>query len=80
MPTVLKLDRYRFYFYSREPNEPPHIHVEWDGRLAKYWLDPVELASSRRFRDHELRPVRQLVLEYRQLFLDAWHEYFDTKH
>ena len=44
MPTVLRLDGYRFYFYSREPGEPPHIHVEWGDSLAKYWLEPVELA------------------------------------
>jgi hypothetical protein len=43
MPTVLRLDRYRFYLYSREPNEPPHIHVEWGNRLAKFWLEPVKL-------------------------------------
>ncbi len=41
MPTVLLLHQYRFYFYSRETNEPPHIHVEWGDRLAKYWLEPV---------------------------------------
>ncbi len=28
MPTVLSLGQYRFSFYSREPNEPPHIQVE----------------------------------------------------
>ena len=28
MPTVLRLDGYRFHFYSHEPNEPPHVHVD----------------------------------------------------
>ncbi|HEY9092474.1 MAG TPA: DUF4160 domain-containing protein [Parasphingorhabdus sp.] len=28
MPTVLRINGYRFYFYSHEPNEPPHIHVD----------------------------------------------------
>ena len=23
MPTIFRLDGYRFYFYSHEPNEPP---------------------------------------------------------
>src|SRR5437016_3133830 len=27
MPTVLGHGPYRFYFYSHEPNEPPHIHA-----------------------------------------------------
>ena len=30
MPTVLRLIAFRFYFYSHEPNEPPHIHVDRD--------------------------------------------------
>jgi hypothetical protein len=28
MPTVLRLDGYRFYFYSHEPNEPPPVHID----------------------------------------------------
>ncbi len=80
MPTVLRLDGYRFYFYSREPGEPPHIHVEWGDSLAKYWLEPVELASSKRFKDHQLRVIRQLVLQHRATLLKAWHEHFDTDH
>jgi len=79
MPTVLTLKQYRFYFYSRETNEPPHIHVEWGDKLAKYWLEPVELASYKRFRDHELSTVRRLIEEHRDQFLGAWHEYFDTE-
>ncbi len=27
MPTVMRIGPYRFHFYSRENNEPPHIHV-----------------------------------------------------
>ena len=61
MPTILRLDGYRFYFYSGEGNQPPHIHIEFGDKLAKYWLDPVELASSKRFRSHELGPLRDIV-------------------
>src|SRR5690606_5154622 len=28
MPTVLRSGSYRFFFYSLENDEPPHIHVE----------------------------------------------------
>ncbi|WP_422447088.1 DUF4160 domain-containing protein [Thermoanaerobacterium sp. DL9XJH110] len=27
MPTVLKEGKYRFFFFSNEGTEPPHIHV-----------------------------------------------------
>ena len=44
MPTVLRIGPYRFHFYSREPGEPPHIHVARDDFEAKFWLRPVRLA------------------------------------
>ncbi|MEO8757303.1 MAG: DUF4160 domain-containing protein [Devosia sp.] len=80
MQTVLLFQKYRFYFYSRENGEPPHIHVEQGDMLAKYWLDPVELASSKRFRVHELTAIRGLVVKHREQFLEAWHEHFDSEH
>jgi hypothetical protein len=80
MPTVLNLGEYRFYFYSRENSEPPHIHVERGERLAKYWLEPIELASWQRFRPHELTAIRALVVEHRERFLKAWHDHFDAEH
>ena len=36
MPTLLRLNGFRFYFYSHEPNEPPHVHIEFGDKLAKY--------------------------------------------
>ena len=30
MPTILRIGPYRFHFYSREDNEPAHIHIERD--------------------------------------------------
>ena len=43
-PTVLREGPYRFYFYSHEPNEPPHVHADRDDQSAKLWLEPVTLA------------------------------------
>lgn len=31
MPTVLRWKGYRFYFFSNEGSEPPHIHIDKDG-------------------------------------------------
>ena len=39
MPTVLRWNGYRFYFFSNEGSEPPHIHVDKAGHTAKYWLN-----------------------------------------
>ena len=76
MPTILRDGPYRLYFYSHEPNEPPHIHIEQAGATAKFWLEPVELASSRGFRSHSLRRLRLNVIENRERFLEAWHGHF----
>lgn len=76
MPTVLRLDGYRFFFYSLENNEPPHIHVEHGDRTAKFWIDPVQLAESAGFRSHEVTRLRALVIQHRARFLEAWHGHF----
>jgi hypothetical protein len=79
MPTVLLPASYRFFFYSRENAEPPHIHVESGDKVAKYWLQPVKMASSKRFGAHELTEVRALVDEHSSEFLKAWHDHFDAQ-
>ncbi len=78
MPTVLRSGPYRFYFYSHEPNEPPHVHVDRDDSSAKFWIDPVQLAANFGFRAHELREIQLMVMERRAQFLEAWHEFFGS--
>lgn len=76
MPALLRVGGYRFFFYSLENREPPHIHVAQAGRYAKYWLEPVALASNRGFRSHELTAIRQLVEQHREFFLEKWNACF----
>ncbi len=77
MPTVLRVGRYRFFFFSNEGQEPPHIHVKAGGDEAKYWLRPVELAANYGFNARELNVIERLVQEHEELFLEAWDEHFD---
>lgn len=67
---------FRFFFFSMEGNEPPHVHVEQDNKVAKFWLNPVVLASSYGFRNHELPKIKLIIIEHRKLFLEKWHEFF----
>jgi hypothetical protein len=78
MPTILRHDGYRFYFFSHEPNEPPHVHVDAVPSTLKAWLSPVELASSRGFRPHEINAILKLVAEHQTALLEAWYEYFGS--
>jgi hypothetical protein len=53
VPALLRVGGYRFFFFSMEGREPPHIHVAHAGRYAKFWLEPVSVADVRGFRGHE---------------------------
>ncbi len=76
MPTVLRPGPYRFFFYSGDRDEPPHIHVERDRNIAKLWLDPVRLQRSGGFSRSEVNRILDLVDEHRERLLESWKEYF----
>lgn len=76
MPTVARIRGYRLYFYSHEPDEPPHVHVDHSGRSAKVWLEPVSIAINRGFRPHELNAILRLVQQNRQQALETWDAHF----
>jgi hypothetical protein len=77
MPTVLRVHGYRFYFYSHEPHEPPHVHVDKAEATGKVWLEGVAFARRRGFRPKERNAILGIVQEHREALLEAWHEYFD---
>jgi len=77
-PVVLRSGPYRFYFYSHEPNEPPHIHVDRDDCSAKFWLEPVSLAYNLGFSPRELRRIETIIAEHREPLREAWRGYFRT--
>jgi hypothetical protein len=76
MPTVLRSGPYRFFIYSGDRDEPPHVHVERDANRAKFWLSPVRLHDSGGFGRADINRVKQLVVENETLLLRAWHEFF----
>ncbi len=79
MPALLTVRGYRFFFFSMEGRELPHIHVAHAGRYAKFRLEPVSVADVRGFRGHEMTEIRRIVMEKEQFFLEKWHEYFGGK-
>jgi hypothetical protein len=76
MPTALRSGPYRVYFFSHEPNEPPHMHVDRDAKSAKFWLSPVSLARNFGFNAVELTRVRNLLEENREFLMESWNEWF----
>ena len=75
-PTVLQSGPYRFFFFSSDRHEPPHVHVARDRKLAKLWLTPVRMAYNHGFSSNELNRIAAIAQEDEAALLKAWHEYF----
>ena len=74
MPTVLRIGKYRFHFYSNEGDEPPHIHTRSPTGECKFWLDPVRLASNNGIVAHELRIIERHVFKNREMLMEKYDE------
>lgn len=75
MPTVI-IEGYKFRFYSSDRHEPPHMHVIKGERVAKIWLQPVEIEYNRRYNQSDLNRILKLTHENQDRLLEAWNEYF----
>jgi hypothetical protein len=71
----LRAGRFRFFFYSNEGQEPPHIHVKAGEDEAKFWLDPIGLAANYGFNGRELSEIERLVELHRAELREAWNEH-----
>lgn len=77
-PTVFRVGRYRFFFFSREETRP-HVHVSAGDGVAKFWIEPqVEHARSSGLTDQELRRIRTIIDERREEIRDAWDSHFGS--
>lgn len=76
MPTILRTEGFRFFFFSNEGAEPPHVHVECGDGHAKFWLGAVNLAYSTGLKAQEIRRARELVAQHADQFVERWNEYF----
>jgi len=76
MPTILRKLGFRFFFYSDEGNEPPHVHVEKGKGRGKYWIDPVEKDYMHNFTKPEEKKVDNIVEQEQETFKKKWYEYF----
>ena len=77
VPTVLRIERFRFYFFSSDRREPPHVHVDRGGASAKIWLGRVAVARNVGFAAQDLGDIVRLVRRRRTELLEAWHVHFN---
>ena len=76
MPTLLRWNGYRFFFYSADGIEPAHIHVVKDGCEAKIWLHDLSVALNIGYSARDLNVILRRTRDERQRFLDAWNAHF----
>jgi hypothetical protein len=70
------MESYRFFFYSADGWEPPHVHVVKDRKEAKLWLMNVSLAINLGYSAKELNEIIRKTREERESFLEAWNDHF----
>jgi len=78
MPTIFKKGPYRFFFYAGDKDEPRHVHVERDDKIAKFWLEPVRMHSSGGFSRAEISKIQEIIEEYQVRFVEVWNDYFGS--
>lgn len=74
---IQDVEGYRFFFYSHENDEPPHIHVEKGDGSEKWWLLPHPArVYSTGFKAGKQRRIEQLIHEHQDKLLTAWRRHF----
>ncbi|ADJ27052.1 DUF4160 domain-containing protein [Nitrosococcus watsonii] len=61
---------------SPRRREAPHVHVEREDKIAKFWLDPIRLQKSGRFNRAEIGRIQKIIGEHQAELLEAWNDYF----
>ena len=80
MPTVFREKGYRFFFYEADLDEPMHVHVAKSDRLAKFWIEPIGVAVTGGFKNHELNEIEQIISERYHEIVIAWRQEEDKRH
>lgn len=79
MPTILQENGFSVLVFTREPNEPAHVHVMKDRKLAKFWLSSLEVAKNRGYRSHELTEIRHILKKHQAQLKKAYEKIHGPK-
>ena len=74
MPVILRIKGYKFWFYEADLAEPPHVHVGKDGKEAKYWLSPLKIGRSGKFKPLELSEIERILIDNHDFLLNVWRK------
>jgi len=78
MPTIYRENGFRFFFFSNENDEEPHVHVEKADGLAKLTIIyEVQFEWCRGFTPPAQFRILKIVELRRNDFLNSWYAYFN---
>lgn len=75
MPTVLRSNGFRFFFFSNE-HEPEHIHIEKGDMYARIELETLQVTDSYNVNSKDLKKMIELIEKNEDKLKGAWNEYF----
>ena len=75
MPTVLRIDGYRFFFFSDE-HTPEHIHIEKGDSYARIEIESLKVTDTYNLNSKELKKLVSLVSKNKDKLKGTWNEYF----
>ena len=75
IPTIFKIDGYRFFFFSDE-HTPEHIHNEKGDAYARIEIENLKVTDSYNLNSKELKKLLKLVTDNKDRLQGAWNEYF----
>lgn len=78
MPTVLRVDGFRFFFFSDE-HLPLHIHVENGDGYMRVELETFKVTDKYKLSKSDEKKILSIIKEHQQKLIGAWNEYFNYK-
>ena len=70
MPTI-RIDGYKFRFYSSDRHEPPHVHVIRGENVAKIWLEPIEVEYNHGYNQASINRILNLTRQNQDKLLEV---------
>jgi hypothetical protein len=73
---VLKIDGFRFFFFSDEHN-PVHIHVEKGDGYMRVELETLKVTNKQKFTKNDEKKIMSIIKEHHEKLIGAGNEYFN---
>lgn len=84
LPSIFDFMGYKIYFWSRENDEPIHVHVSKGNQVengTKFWIsrDDIELVHNKGdIPKSDLRKIQKFLWANRDMIIGRWYNYFGS--